>query len=439
MSAESEFRRVVITGRGAVTPLGSSAQATWAGLIEGRSGVRQIPYLPVETYPVQIAGVVTDFQPESALPEGTDCSVLSRQAQFALAASWEAMKDANLLDDDNRLVGGVESSRCGVALGATAGRPELEELTEMFYRIKEGKELLRQPLDAVERRDQNTALRTIARKFALQGPVFSVSTACTASGHALGEAFRTIQTGRCDVVLAGGSDSLLSWLDLLGFSLLGALSTSHQDEPALASRPFSADRDGFVLGEGSVMFVLEDLESARRRGATILGEITGYASTLNAYRMTDPPPRGGGVTLAISKALDESGRKPDEIGYIAAHGTSTPGNDVSETTAIKDVFGDAAGQVAVSSAKSMVGHLTAAAAGVGMLCALGVLREHVAPPTINLNNPDPALDLNFVPNSSQIVNTDAALVNAFAFGGTNACLVVEKLGPGHSNRELDRS
>ena len=259
--------------------------------------------------------------------------------------------------------------------------------------------------------------------------MLSVSTACTASGHAIGEAYRRIQEGDARLMIAGGYDSLISWLDVLGFSLLGALTTEHADEPERASRPFSADRSGFVLGEGAAMFVLEDLEGARERGASIHAELVGYAATMNAYRMTDPPPDGGGVTLAMARALEESGVPREDIGYIAAHGTSTPGNDLCETLAIKDVFG-AHAPAASRSVRSSPWLATspAAAAGVGLIGALGVLREGRAPPTINLDSPGPKLDLDYVPNTAKPVDTSAAMVNAFAFGGTNACFIVQKVG-----------
>jgi 3-oxoacyl-[acyl-carrier-protein] synthase II len=277
-------------------------------------------------------------------------------------------------------------------------------------------------------RDQNIPAALIGRLAGCEGPMLATSTACTASGHAIGEAFRLVQDGDARLMVAGGYDSLVGWLDVLGFALLGALTTDHADEPEKASRPFDATRSGFVLGEGAVMVVLEDLESARARGARVHGELVGYASTMNAYRMTDPPPDGGGVSLAMAKALEDSGLAPADIGYIAAHGTSTPGNDLCETLAIKDVFGGHASAVPISSAKSMVGHLTAAAAGLGLLCALGVLREQVAPPTINLEHPDPKLDLDYVANEAKPVSAHAAMVNAFAFGGTNSCLIVKEAG-----------
>ena len=415
-------RRVVTTGIGAVTPVGNDASTTWSSFMAGRSGVGPITTFDASTFPVHIAGMVRDFDPGTRIPEADLRRHLSRQGAFGVAAAQEALADAGVGADT------YQPRERGVSVGATAGRPSLGELVEIFHCFGKSLPLYRQPLDHVLERDQNVPAAAIARSAGCEGPMLSVSTACTASGHAIGEAYRRIQEGDARLMIAGGYDSLISWLDVLGFSLLGALTTEHADEPERASRPFSADRSGFVLGEGAAMFVLEDLEGARARGARIHAELVGYAATMNAYRMTDPPPDGGGVTLAMSRALEESGVPREDIGYIAAHGTSTPGNDLCETLAIKDVFGAHAPHIAISSVKSMVGHLTAAAAGVGLIGALGVLREGRAPPTINLESPGPKLDLDYVPNTAKSVDTSAAMVNAFAFGGTNACFIVQKVG-----------
>jgi 3-oxoacyl-[acyl-carrier-protein] synthase II len=418
------MRRVAITGLGAVTPVGNDADTTWNALREGRSGVGPITTFDASSFAVGIAGMVRDFDAETAIADPALRRNLSRPGTFGVAAALEALADAGLPGG-----GDYRPADRGVSVGATAGRPALAEMAEIFHRLRDELPLYRQPVDHVLERDQNTPAAAIARAGGCAGPMIGISTACTASGHALGEAYRLIQEGEARMVLAGGYDSLISWLDVLGFSLLGALTTEHADEPERASRPFSADRSGFVLGEGAAMFVLEDLESARARGAHVHAEIIGYAATMNAYRMTDPPPDGGGVSLAMAQALTDAGVAPSEVGYIAAHGTSTPGNDICETKAIKDVFGDHAHQVAISSVKSMIGHLTAAAAGAGLLGALGVLRTGYAPPTVNLDRPDPALDLNYVANTAQPVDTDTVMVNAFAFGGTNACLILRKDTP----------
>jgi 3-oxoacyl-[acyl-carrier-protein] synthase II len=299
-------------------------------------------------------------------------------------------------------------------------------MAEFFHRVREERPLYRPDVTDVLRRREHIPAAMIARAGRCTGAMQVFSTACTASGHSIGEAYRQVQDGDADFVLAGGYDSLITWLDVLGFSLLGALTPHFADEPERASRPFSEDRSGFVLGEGSVIFALEERDQAQAREATILGEIVGYSSTMNAYRMTDPPPDGGAIITCMESALAEAGATAHDVGYIAAHGTSTPGNDLTETQAIRSVFQDAAPGVAISSVKSMVGHLTAAAAGLGMLGALGVLRHGAAPPTINLDHADPKLDLNYVANEAQPVSTDLAMVNAFAFGGTNTCIILKR-------------
>jgi 3-oxoacyl-[acyl-carrier-protein] synthase II len=273
---------------------------------------------------------------------------------------------------------------------------------------------------------QNVAGAEIARLAGCSGPFISVSTACTASAHAIGEAYRRIQDGEARMMVAGGCDALTSWVDVLGFSLLGALTRKYNDDPEHASRPFERERSGFVLGEGAVVVILEELEAARARGAEILAEIVGYGASLNAYRMTDPPPDGGGAVVAMGHALRESGLGADGIDFVVAHGTGTPTGDTSETVAIKRVFGEHAYALSVSSPKSMTGHTTAAAAGLNVLAAIGAMAEGVVPPTINYDTPDPECDLDYVPNAARERPVRAAMVNAFAFGGANASLVIRR-------------
>ncbi|EME37067.1 3-oxoacyl-[acyl-carrier-protein] synthase, KASII [Kocuria palustris PEL] len=420
--AQTARRRVVITGAGAVTPLGLDAESTLESLVAGRSGVREITQFDASTYPVRIAGTVPVEDARTLVPDVAEAELLSRQGAFGVAAGLEALRRSGLpaaRDED-------EADRRTVVVGATAGRPDLQEMAEFFHRVKAELPLHRPLIEDVLRRDQNIPAAVLAREAGFRGAVESVSTACTASGHAIGEAFRQIQEGEADAALAGGYDSLVTWLDVLGFSLLGALTKDHADEPERASRPFSDDRSGFVLGEGGIMLVLEERESALRRGAPILGEMAGYAATMNAYRMTDPPPPGGGVTQCMVRAVEDSGVPAERIGYIAAHGTSTPGNDVSESQAVREVFGAHAGELVMTSVKSMSGHLTAAASALGTLGALGVLADGRVPPTINLENPDPDCDLDYAPQPGRVLDTDAVLVNAFAFGGTNACTVITR-------------
>jgi 3-oxoacyl-[acyl-carrier-protein] synthase II len=416
------MRRVAITGLGAVTPVGNDAASTWASLVAGRTGVGPITTFDASTYEVRIAAEVKGFDLASRLPGRRTARHLTRAGGFGVAAAQEALADAGLRPEH------YERHEKGVAMGATMGRPDIDEMVEMAHTIRssEGRRYLRQSPGGVLARDQRTPMGIMAGLAGGEGPMVAVSTACTASAHAIGEAFRLIQEGDAGLMLAGGYDSLISYLDVMGFGLLGALVAGYNDDPTRASRPFERDRAGFVLGEGAVVVVLEDWDRARARGARIHAELAGYGSSMNAYRMTDAPPDGGGTIVAVAGALRESGLRPEDVDYVAAHGTSTPGNDLCETMALKAVFGEHAPRLAVSSVKSMTGHLTAAAGGLNLLAAVGALREQVVPPTINLDHPDPKLDLDYVPHTARRTRVRAAMVNAFAFGGTNASLVVRE-------------
>ncbi|HEX5506489.1 MAG TPA: beta-ketoacyl-[acyl-carrier-protein] synthase family protein [Thermomicrobiales bacterium] len=417
-------RRVAITGLGAVTPVGNDAPSTWAALVAGKSGIGPITTFDASTFPVRIAGTVKDFAVADALPPEARHLTrhLSRAAGFGLAATAQALADAGIAPDT------YAPEERGVAIGASVGRPELQELADILYRrhSTDEREVERQAPASVLARDQTIGVAALALLGDCQGPMLSVSTACSGSAHALGEAFRRVQDGEARMMIAGGYDALNTYLDVLGFALLGALTRDYNDDPTHASRPFDKERSGFVLGEGGVVAILEDWESAEARGARILAELAGYASSMNAYRITDAPPDGGGATLAIANAIKDAGMQPADIDYIVAHGTSTPGNDLCETMAIKNTFGDDAYRLAVSSPKSMVGHLTSGAGGLNLLAAVYAMREGVVPPTINYEHPDPKLDLNYVPNEAQARPVRAAVVDAFAFGGTNASLVVKR-------------
>jgi 3-oxoacyl-[acyl-carrier-protein] synthase II len=412
-------RRVVITGLGAVTPIGNDAASTWASLVAGRSGVGRIMTFPADTFPVGIAGMVKDFDVGQYVQDRRLRRYLSRAAGFGVAAALQALGEAGIE------AGTYEPQERGVSMGGSVGRAELQELADMSYLIHStgGRELYRQAPSDVLVRDQNVGAATIALAADCQGPMITVSTACSGSAHALGEAFRRIQDGEAKLMLAGGYDALTTWLDVLGFSLLGALTTEYNDDPERASRPFDRERTGFVLGEGAIVAVLEDRASAEARGATILGELAGYGSSMNAYRITDAPPDGGGAILAMANALADAGLRPDQIDYVAAHGTGTAGNDLCETVAIKKVFGDHAYRLAISSPKSMTGHLTSAAGSLNLLAGVLAMRDQIVPPTINYEHPDPKLDLDYVPNTARRTEVRAVMVNAFAFGGTNASLV----------------
>jgi 3-oxoacyl-[acyl-carrier-protein] synthase II len=422
--------RVAITGLGAVTPLGNDAEATWRGLVAGRSGIGPITQFDASTYPVRIAGEVKDFELGQRVPDPSLRRRLTRAAAFGVAAAAEALAAASLNPD------AYPPHDKGVSIAGSVGRPPLQEFADAFQLMEASgnHRLLRQAPADVIRRSQNVAALVIAQLAGCAGPPITINTACAASAQSIGEAYRRIQDGEVRMMVAGGYDSLTSYVDVLGFALLGALVSDSNDQPERASRPFDRTRAGFVLGEGAVMVVLEDLESAQRRGAPILGEIVGYGSSMNAYRITDSPPDGAGAIAAIRQALAESGLRTDEIDYVAAHGTSTPGNDLTETVALKEVFGADVRSLAISSPKSMTGHLTAAAGALNVLAAVLAIRDSILPPTINLDHPDPRLDLDYVPNVARPRIVRTALVNAFAFGGTNATLMVTGRGSADANQ-----
>ncbi|MEU9717056.1 beta-ketoacyl-[acyl-carrier-protein] synthase family protein [Streptomyces sp. NPDC047976] len=415
------MKRVVITGIGAVTPLGNDAPTTWEGLATGRSGVGELTTIETDGFPVRIAGQVKDFRLKDLVPREVGLRHLSRPGQFGLAAAAEALRDAGV-DRDT-----YESGEMGVSVGASVGRPGLQWLLDVGeLRETTGEETAFLPYTPSESLEfsQNVPAAAIARLFDATGPLMGVSTACSGSGHAIGEAFRAIQEGDATLMVAGGFDSLTSWMDVLGFTLLGALTDRYNDDPQSASRPFDGERSGFVLGEGGVLFVLEELESALARGARIHAEVLGYGSSLNAWRITDSPPDGSGAIESMASAIADSGVGTEGIDYVVAHGTSTHGNDQSETVAIKKVFGDDAHRLVISSPKSMAGHLTSAGAALNVLAAIGAINNSLVPPTINLTSPDRKLDLDYVPNTARDRSVSHALINAFAFGGTNISLVV---------------
>jgi 3-oxoacyl-[acyl-carrier-protein] synthase II len=413
--------RVVITGIGAVTPVGRDAESSWQGLRSGRSGVQRIDFYDVSSFPIQIAGICSDFELEQ-LPDPDAAEYLHRGERYGVAAGAEAIRSAGLQDSP------YEPGEIGVAIGGSVDRPELQEFSDAFeVRARsDGHEMHRFPAIKTLRDSQNTAAMQIARLAGADGPMIGVSTACTASAHSIGEAFRLIQDGEARAMVAGGFDALTSWCDLLGFSLLGALTSEYNDDPERASRPFDKDRSGFVLGEGSVVMVLEDRDSALERGAEVHAELRGYASSMNAYRMTDPPPDGGGAVIAMNAALKEAGLGTKDVDYVVAHATSTPMGDISETTAIKRVFGDESQNIVVTSPKSMVGHTTCAASALNLLAGIYAMRDSVVSPTINVDNQDPECDLDCVPNSAREMDVNVVLVNGFAFGGTNGALVATK-------------
>ena len=416
-------RRVVVTAMGAVTPVGNTADETWCALCSGKSGISAVEYLPLDDFPVRIAGQVRNFSLRDSRLPAKRKNLLSRSACFGVAALLDA------IDGSNFDFGSVAAEEKGLAIGTSVQWPPLQQFSDMMtlIEVSGGRQLPSySPVDVMQR-SYNTGMSVMAQLTDAQGPSIGISTACASSAHAIGEAYRCIQNGEAKVMFAGGFDAMTSYLDILGFTLLGALTTQHSDEPEKASRPFSRDRSGFVLGEGGVVVVLEELEHALGRGASPLAEVLGYGSSMNGYRMTDAPPGGGQSITAMQQALNEAAISPQSIGYVCAHGTGTAGNDVSETAAIKQVFGNHAYELAVSSPKSMTGHLTSASGALNFLVAVNVLRTQCAPPTINMDEPDPALDLNYVPHQAAALSTNAAMANAFAFGGTNVSLVVSSV------------
>lgn len=414
-------RRVVVTGMGAVTPLGNDGPSTWQGLAEGRSGVGRLTTIDTTGFEVSIAGEVKDFRLADAVPAWVGLRHLLRPGAFGVGAAWEALRDAGV----GR--GTYDGADIGVAMGACVDRPDLQWLVDVgALRDKAGREdafFTYGPSRALAY-SQNVAAAAMARMVDATGPMMGVSTACSASGHSVGEAFRCLQEGDATLMLAGGYDSLTTWLDVLCFGLLGALTKEYNDDPQRASRPFDGNRSGFVLGEGGVVLVLEELEAARARGARILAEVLGYGTSLNAWRITDSPPDGSGAIESMQAAIADAGLGPGDIDYVVAHGTSTQGNDQSETVAIRKVFGDDAERLLISSPKSMAGHLTAASAALSVFTAIGAINHGLVPPTINLDTPDRRLGLDFVPHTARAADVRHVLVNAFAFGGTNSGLVV---------------
>ncbi|MBH0775475.1 beta-ketoacyl-[acyl-carrier-protein] synthase family protein [Nocardia bovistercoris] len=414
-------RDVVVTGIGAVTPVGNTAPDTWSALAAGISGIGRISTFDPGSFSVRIAGQVRDLPDAPAAMDLSRWELLTRAGRFGVVAAAEAVADAGGFAAHH------EPGNRGVFVGGHVGRPEPEELAQigLVRRRSAGAEIHRRDPESTLRCDQGVDLAAIAEVAGCRGPISGISTACASATHAIGEAMRRIQAGEITMAVAGGQDSLTTWLDVSGFALLGALTTRYNDDPTRASRPFDAERDGFVLGEGSVLMVLEDRRIAEVRGARILGRVSGYASTMNAYRITDSPPDGGGSITAMANAIADAGVEPDAVDCVYAHGTSTPGNDISETAAIKKVFGAHAYELLVTSPKSMTGHLTAGAGALNVLGALYGFRDGLVTPTINLEHPDPKLDLDYVPNHARASEVSTAVVNSFAFGGTNASLVLE--------------
>jgi 3-oxoacyl-[acyl-carrier-protein] synthase II len=426
-------RRVVITGMGAVTPLGHGVREMFEAQLAGRSGVAPIARFDARRFPTTFAAEVKDYDLSRFVPNaGTWAEHCGSNSRFAAGASGQAMADAGLLDAP-----GLDRTRFGVYLGCGEGVQDFHNLISLIARTykpetrgldlaafeREGLQCFH-PLSEAEQELHTTAAH-VADLFGLEGPNYNCLTACAASSQAIGEAAELIRYGDADLMLVGGAHSMIHPFGVTGFNRLTALST-RRDAPEKASRPFDLNRDGFVLGEGSGMLVLEELEHARKRGAVIHAELTGYGSTADAFAVTDSHPEGRGAAACIRGALEDSGLSPSDIGYVNAHGTSTKVNDRVETLAIKQVFGDHAFKVPVSSSKSMLGHLIAAAGAVELITCVEAMRRSAVPPTINYETPDPECDLDYVPNVAREQKVRHALSNSFGFGGQNISLIVSR-------------
>lgn len=408
-------KRVVVTGLGIVTPLGTGVQKTWAAILKGESGIGTITTFDVSEYPCQIAGEVKDFDPLDYI-EKKDVKRMDRFTQFALASATMAVEESGFpITEDN-------VHRIGCLIGAGfGGLPTIERNHAALLRSGPG----RVSPFFVPMLIANMAAGQVCIRFGLRGPNSCVATACAAGTHAIGDAYRIIQRGEADVMLTGGCEAAITPLSLAGFSTMRALSTRN-DAPQQASRPFDKERDGFVMGEGAGILVLEELQQARQRGATIYAEVVGYGMSADAHHMTQPDPDARGVAQCMHNALHDAGMAPQEVDYINAHGTSTPYNDKHETLGIKKVFGEHASRLAVSSTKSMIGHLLGGAGGVeGVFTTLAIAQD-VIPPTMNWETPDEECDLDYVPNTARFTPVTVAMSNSFGFGGTNACVIFKR-------------
>ena len=411
---EKKNRRVVITGIGLVTPLGIGIEENWQALIEGKSGVGPITRFDANGYQTRFAGEVKNFNPEDFLPK-KEARRLDLFLQFALAASQMAMEDAGLTISDE------ESPRAGAIMGCGLGGLTTIEASHITL-LKEGPKKISPFFIPVIIGNMAPGLMSIRHN--AKGPNLSIQTACAAGTHAIGVAFHMIRDGIIDIALTGGVEAVITAMAIAGFNAMRALSTRN-DAPEKASRPFDKERDGFVLSEGAAVLILEEAERALSRGASIYAEVIGFGLTSDAYHMTAPAPEGEGAARCMQMALDDAGIRPEDVDYINAHGTSTDLNDRFETMAIKTVFGSHAYKLAVSSTKSMTGHLLGAAGGVEAAYTALTIKRGIIPPTINYEHPDPDCDLDYVPNVARTATVKVALSNSFGFGGTNATIVMK--------------
>ena len=425
-------RRIVITGMGAVTPLGNHVNETWQNLVEGKSGIGPITVFDAKKFPCQIAGEVREFPFEQWIEQDPALSEAGRSTFFAMHAASEAYKAA-LLEPL-----AVDPRRFGIYFGAGDSGIDFEAFTKTIVSSldKTGQNVIDKGNYLESAIKNMRALRELetqpfmtvthlTRSFNIRGPVSNCLTACAASSQAIGEAFEWIKRGDADIIMAGGSHSMIYPLGICGFSLLTALSTRN-DQPEKASRPFDKKRDGFVVSEGAGVVILEELSHALKRKAPILGEVVGYGSTADAYRMTDMDPEGKGATQSMRSALKKADLEVSDIDYISAHGTSTMINDMLETRVIKKAMGDRAKEIPISSIKSMLGHMIAAAGAVEVIASLLTIKEIIIPPTMNYEEADPNCDLDYVPNKARKTKVSNVLSNSFGFGGQNICLALKE-------------
>jgi 3-oxoacyl-[acyl-carrier-protein] synthase II len=408
-------RRVVVTGLGAVTPVGVGAKAYWDAITAGRSGVGPLTLVDPEPVPSKVAAECRDFDPAASLGP-KEAKRLDRSVQFALTSAREAWEDA-------RIDGAVDKDETGVVFATGIGGISSLLASEKVLHTKGPNRV--SPF-TVPQLMPNAAAGQIAMKLGLRGPNFCTTTACAASNHAIGLAFQAIRQGEAVAMIAGGSESAFVDIALVAFAQMTALATKFNDRPEEASRPFDALRNGFVMGEGAGALILEERDHALRRGAQVHAELIGFGQSADAFHITAPSEDGSGAALAMTRALRSAGLEPEAVGYINAHGTSTPTGDASETRAIRLAFGDHADRLAVSSTKSMIGHLFGAAGAVEGVATVLAVREGILPPTINQTDPDPACDLDYVPNQARKATVEVAMSNGFGFGGHNAVVVFRR-------------
>jgi 3-oxoacyl-[acyl-carrier-protein] synthase II len=413
-------RRVVITGTGIITALGTGTEKNWQAMLAGKSGISTITRFDTKKIDTNFAGEVKDFEPEQFIDK-REVRRMDLFSQYALAAAEMAVKESGLPVGPDA-PHGYAPEKVGVIVGSGIGG--LSSLEEQHRKgLEKGFDRL-SPFFIIQM-IINMAPGLISMRYGCKGPNWAPVSACATSAHAIGEAWKSIRLGETDAVIAGGSEAAITPLGMGGFSVMKALSNRNGD-PSAASRPFDKDRDGFVMGEGAGIIVLEEMEAAKKRGANILAELVGYGANSDAHHVTQPAPEGEGAARCMRLALQSAGMNPEDVGYINAHGTSTPFNDANETKAIKAVFGAHARKVAVSSTKSMTGHMLGAAGGAEAVVAVQTLLRGVIPPTINYATPDPDCDLDYVPNQAREQRVDAVMSNSFGFGGTNAVLVFKR-------------